>query len=91
MSRFSFCFLAMLPASFFTATSALAQKNVLGKIDSPNSGAAEAQDPCLNGVRMLHSFSWVDAARASKGNGHASLAQRDQVAPSPRSSSTSNS
>ena len=61
MSRFRF-FLAMLVASLFIATGAMAQETVLGKIDFPNSGAAEAQDAFLNGVRMLHSFSWVDAA-----------------------------
>ncbi len=40
----------------------MAQETILGSVDFPNSGAAEAQDAFLNGVRMLHSFEWVDAA-----------------------------
>ncbi|HSF17287.1 MAG TPA: hypothetical protein VLK65_17195 [Vicinamibacteria bacterium] len=41
-----------------------AQESVLGKIEFENSGAPEAQDAFLNGVRMLHSFEWEDAAEA---------------------------
>lgn len=38
-----------------------AQEDVLGRIDFPNSGSAEAQTAFLNGVRMVHSFEWEDA------------------------------
>ncbi len=41
-----------------------AQQNVLGTIDIPNSGSAEAQNAFLNGVRMVHSFEWEDAIEA---------------------------
>ena len=43
------------------AVPAFAQEDVLGKIEFPNSGAAEAQDAFLDGVRMVHSFEWEDA------------------------------
>jgi tetratricopeptide (TPR) repeat protein len=36
----------------------------LGRIHFPNSGAAEAQEPFLLGVLLLHSFEYEDAARA---------------------------
>ena len=41
-----------------------AQRKVLGTIDIPNSGSAEAQDAFLNGLRMVHSFEWEDAIEA---------------------------
>ncbi|HXV59537.1 MAG TPA: hypothetical protein VEK15_02500 [Vicinamibacteria bacterium] len=47
-----------------SAALATAQESVLGKIEFENSGAPEAQDAFLNGVRMLHSFEWEDAAEA---------------------------
>ena len=43
------------------AWSGYAQEDVLGKIDFPNSGTAEAQLDFLNGVRKVHSFEWEDA------------------------------
>ncbi len=44
-----------------------AQENsLLGKIDFPNSGAAEAQDEFIKGVMLLHNFEYADAARAFK-------------------------
>ena len=43
------------------ACTGYAQEDVLGKIDFPNSGKAEAQRDFLNGVRMMHSFGWEDA------------------------------
>ena len=43
------------------AWSGYAQEDVLGKIEFPNSGKAEAQSDFLNGVRKVHSFEWEDA------------------------------
>jgi tetratricopeptide (TPR) repeat protein len=43
------------------ACTGYAQEDVLGKIEFPNSGKAEAQDDFLNGVRKVHSFEWEDA------------------------------
>lgn len=55
----TFLCISLLMAGAAVAT---AQEAVLGKIDFPNSGAPEAQESFLNGVRMLHSFEWDDAA-----------------------------
>ncbi len=45
----------------------IAQENsLLGKIDFPNSGSAEAQDEFIKGVMLLHNFEYGDAARAFK-------------------------
>lgn len=41
-----------------------AQKNLLGKVDFPNSGAPETQDDFIEGVLFLHNFEYEDAARA---------------------------
>ena len=41
-----------------------AQQKVLGTIDIPNSGSAEAQDAFLEGVGLVHSFMWEDAIAA---------------------------
>jgi len=46
------------------AASVSAQSLRLGEIDFPNSGAPEAQDDFLDGVLLLHSFEFADAARA---------------------------
>ena len=43
---------------------ALAQSGGLGTIDFPNSGNEAAQKDFLDGVRLLHSFEWEDAAEA---------------------------
>jgi tetratricopeptide (TPR) repeat protein len=40
----------------------LAQKRRLGSLDFPNSGAPEAQTSFLDGVLLLHSFEFADAA-----------------------------
>lgn len=40
------------------------QERRLGTIDFPNSGAAEAQADFIEGVLLLHSFEFADAARA---------------------------
>src|SRR5262245_47085304 len=47
------CFMAVTPAAGQLAP---------GKISFPNSGAAAAQPFFLDGVRLLHSFEWEDAA-----------------------------
>ncbi len=46
------------------AVPALAQSSGLGTVSFPNSGAEEAQADFLDGVRLLHSFEWEDAAEA---------------------------
>ncbi|MDX1592409.1 MAG: hypothetical protein R3283_10620 [Balneolaceae bacterium] len=43
---------------------ALAQNNLLGEIEFPNSGAEAAQPDFLEGVKFLHNFEYADAARA---------------------------
>ena len=43
---------------------ALAQSSGLGTIHFPNSGNEAAQQDFLDGVRLLHSFEWEDAAEA---------------------------
>ena len=43
---------------------ALAQSSGLGTIHFPNSGHEAAQQDFLDGVRLLHSFEWEDAAEA---------------------------
>src|SRR6056297_1290017 len=45
-------------------TGAMAQNNLLGKIDFPNSGAESAQADFIEGVKFLHNFEYADAARA---------------------------
>ena len=56
--------LVALVLVFAVAAVGTAQEDVLGRIDFPNSGSAEAQDAFLNGVRMVHSFEWEDAIEA---------------------------
>ena len=46
------------------ACTGYAQEDVLGKIDFPNSGKADAQLAFMNGVRMVHSFEWEDAVES---------------------------
>ncbi len=57
-----------LVAHFFAApVPAAAQepaRAVLGSVDFPNSGAPAAQDPFVQGVLLLHSFEYDDAAAA---------------------------
>ena len=48
----------------FAASPVLAQSGGLGTISFPNSGNEEAQTDFLDGVRLLHSFEWEDAAEA---------------------------
>lgn len=43
---------------------AAAQERALGTIDFPNSGSREAQRPFIEGVLLLHSFEFDDAAEA---------------------------
>lgn len=47
-----------------TASGTAAQERRLGSIDFPNSGNAEAQKPFIEGVLLLHSFEFADAATA---------------------------
>lgn len=54
--------LSLLAAAVTTAADA--QERRLGSIDFPNSGAAAAQQDFLDGVLLLHSFEFEDAARA---------------------------
>ncbi len=51
-------------AACLSAGIALAQGSGLGTIDFPNSGNEAAQRDFLDGVRLLHSFEWEDAAEA---------------------------
>lgn len=51
-------------AVVLAATPALAQSSGLGTVSFPNSGAESAQKDFLDGVRLLHSFEWEDAAEA---------------------------
>ncbi|MEM7414789.1 MAG: hypothetical protein AAF389_04775 [Gemmatimonadota bacterium] len=51
-------FAALVPAQV------AAQERQLGTIDFPNSGAPEAQADFIEGVLLLHSFEFADAARA---------------------------
>ena len=57
-------FLLVILVSYLTAAPAAAQEDVLGTIDFPNAGSEAAQNAFLNGVRLLHSFEWDDAAEA---------------------------
>ncbi len=50
--------------SFQTAPVSSNSIEDLGKIDFPNSGAAEAQSAFIHGVLLLHSFEYEDAAEA---------------------------
>lgn len=57
----------VLPLLLITAiltTNTQAQDKLLGKIDFPNSGAAEAQADFMQGMLFLHNFEYDDAARA---------------------------
>lgn len=61
----------LLPSTVLIAAAAAAlhapasgQERRLGTIDFPNSGAAAAQAPFVQGVLLLHSFEFDDAARA---------------------------
>ena len=56
--------LAAVVASLPTPDDAHAQKRALGTIDFPNSGSREAQGPFIEGVLLLHSFEFADAAEA---------------------------
>src|SRR3954453_20189078 len=47
--------------ALFFATTALAQ-NDAGEVSFANSGAAEAQQPFLHGLALLHDFEYEDAA-----------------------------
>ncbi len=64
-SRFP-CTRAALGAAIllFAASVAQAQSGGLGTVSFPNSGAESAQQDFLDGVRLLHSFEWEDAAEA---------------------------
>ena len=66
MTRPIRCMRAALGAALFAlaASPALAQSGGLGTISFPNSGDETAQKDFLDGVRLLHSFEWEDAAEA---------------------------
>ncbi|HJO03600.1 MAG TPA: hypothetical protein QGG47_06485 [Acidobacteriota bacterium] len=53
-----FLAVAMVPGS------ALAQQQGLGELEFANSGAAEAQEPFIRGLLLLHSFEYDDAREA---------------------------
>ena len=53
-----------LAGSLASAQTAVAGSSGLGTISFPNSGAEAAQKDFLDGVRLLHSFEWEDAAEA---------------------------
>lgn len=48
----------------FAMPGLLAQGKLLGKIDMPNSGAAQAQADFMEGMLFLHNFEYDDAARS---------------------------
>jgi tetratricopeptide (TPR) repeat protein len=54
----------LLAALAWAAGPANAQHRQLGAIDFPNSGSAAAQGPFMEGVLLLHSFEFEDAALA---------------------------
>ena len=56
--------LACLTTIFAIAFAAHAQVDGLGKTEFANSGAAEAQEPFLRGLLLLHSFEYEDAREA---------------------------
>lgn len=71
ISKLNTLIMKKLTASFLLLFFALisipelhAQKNLLGKVDFPNSGAQEAQADFIEGVLFLHNFEYEDAARA---------------------------
>ena len=76
MTRPIRCMRAALGAALFAlaASPALAQSGGLGTISFPNSGDETAQKDFLDGVRLLHSFEWEDAAEAFQ---HAQAADPD--------------
>lgn len=55
---------ALAAALTLTASGVHAQQRALGSIDFPNSGAHTAQAPFIEGVLLLHSFEFEDAALA---------------------------
>lgn len=61
--RYSFLSIILL-FSIFCTSSVIAQNNLLGKIEFPNSGADEAQADFQDGVMFMHNFEYEDAARA---------------------------
>lgn len=63
MNSYLFTTLSLLLLLVFGAD-LQAQEKQLGKIDFPNSGAAEAQADFIEGVKFLHNFEYADAARA---------------------------
>lgn len=63
MKKLSALFLAFL-LTLISIPDLHAQKNLLGDIDFPNSGATEAQADFIEGVLYLHNFEYEDAARA---------------------------
>ena len=60
------CMRAALGAALFAlaASPVLAQSSGLGTISFPNSGNEAAQKDFIDGVGLLHSFEWEDAAEA---------------------------
>jgi tetratricopeptide (TPR) repeat protein len=61
-SRFIILSAALTLAIAAAALTASAQSKVPGTVSFPNSGSAAAQPFFLDGVRLLHSFEWEDAA-----------------------------
>lgn len=57
-------FAGVLTATAFPPTEAMAQERQLGTIAFPNSGSRQAQKPFIEGVLLLHSFEFEDAAEA---------------------------
>src|SRR5260370_32420376 len=57
------CIMRIALITLLFATSALAQ-NDAGEVSFANSGAAEAQQPFLHGLALLHDFEYADAAEA---------------------------
>jgi len=63
MKKLTYC-LTVIIAFLILPQPGLAQDQLLGKIDFPNSGAEEAQADFIEGVLFLHNFEYEDAARA---------------------------
>ncbi|MFD2530879.1 tetratricopeptide repeat protein [Gracilimonas halophila] len=66
MKFYSACLLIIIASLPLLTIDVAAQDKLLGKIDFPNSGAEEAQDNFIEGVKFLHNFEYADAARAFK-------------------------
>ncbi len=62
--KYSLTFSLILISILLIPAAAKAQEKLLGNLDFPNSGSADAQTDFIQGVLFLHNFEYGDAARA---------------------------